>query len=138
VQGPSIAEQIRKTLDSWLAAFNAKDTTTLFSLYDPNTVYANANAARMDGVAGLRPWYVEALEDPSLRVFFIEETLFESEDLAFIAGKYHFKHIQVGGRYEHGACGRVALLFRRAADGEWLLAYDIDNSPPDVTPADFN
>jgi ketosteroid isomerase-like protein len=120
-----------------LAAFNAKDTASLFSLYDPHTVYANAASPRMDGIEAVMPWYEEVFQEPSLHVFFIEETLFESDGLALIAGKYHFKNLQADGSYQPGGGGRVALVFRRAADGRWLLAYDIDNNPPDVSAADF-
>jgi len=137
MQCPSSAAQIRQALDRWLKAFNTKDADTFFTLYDPDTVYANAGAALMTGVEGLRPWYEEAFKDQSLRVYFKEETLFESDGMALIAGKYHFKKLQGDGRLEPGASGRVALLYRRATDGRWLLAYDIDNTPPDSSAADF-
>ncbi|MGH3643993.1 MAG: YybH family protein [Mycobacterium sp.] len=130
-------DQVRAVLDRWLAAFNAKDSQTLFSLYDPDTVYANSGSGRMDGVEGLRPWYEEVFEDRSLRVLFKEETLFEDDALALIAGKFHFRNLQADGSYQSGGCGRVALLFRRAKDGAWRLAYDIDNKAPDVFPTDF-
>ena len=130
-------DQVRAVLDRWLAAFNAKDSKTLFSLYDPETVYANSRSGRMDGVEGLRPWYERVFKDGSLRVLFKEETLFEVDGLALIAGKFHFRNLQADGSHRSGGCGRVALLFRRDKDGAWRLAYDIDNEAPDVFPADF-
>ncbi|HWD01315.1 MAG TPA: nuclear transport factor 2 family protein [Amycolatopsis sp.] len=133
----STADQVRNTLDRWLTAFNEKDADTLFSLYDPDTVYANAGAARMEGVDGLKPWYEEVLKDSSLRVYFKEETLFDSEDLALIAGKFHFRNHSADGSFTPGPAGRVAVLFRRSPDGQWKLAYDMDNTPPDVSAADF-
>lgn len=116
----STADQVRNTLDRWLTAFNEKDADTLFSLYDPDTVYANAGAARMEGVDGLKPWYEEVLKDSSLRVYFKEETLFDSEDLALIAGKFHFRNHSADGSFTPGPAGRVAVgvspVSRRAVE----------------------
>lgn len=137
MQVPSSADQVREALDGWLAAFNAKDLETLFSSYDPETVYANAGAPLMKGIDSLKPWYERVLEDRSLHVYFKEETLFESDGLALIAGKYHFRNKHDDGSSVPGPAGRVAILFRRAADGRWKLAYDMDNTPPDASPSDF-
>lgn len=137
MQPSSSAREVRETMDRWLAAFNAKDADTLFSIYDPETVYANAGAPLMQGVASVKPWYDRVLEDRSLRVYFKEETLFESDGLALIAGKFLFKNLEEDGSYSPGSAGRVAVLFRRAEDGQWKLAYDMDNRPPDASPSDF-
>jgi len=32
----------------------------------------------------------------------------------------------------------VALVYRRAPDDRWLLLFDMDNTPPDVGPGDFD
>lgn len=137
VEEQANGDQVRAVLDRWLAAFNAKDSKTLFSLYDPETVYANSGSGRMDGVEGLRPWYEAVFKDRSLCVLFKEETLFEVNGLALIAGKFHFRYLQADGSHRPGGCGRVALLFREDEDGAWRLAYDIDNEAPDVLPVDF-
>jgi len=52
--------KVRQNLTAWLAASNAKDADALFALYDPQSVYANAGAPLMRGVAEVRPWYEQA------------------------------------------------------------------------------
>ena len=133
----STASQVRAALNVWLAAFNAKDLDALMACYDPDIVYANASAPLRRGVAQVRASFEPAMAAPGMRLRFSEETLVEGSELALIAGKYLFEQVQPNGEAAAGSAGRVVLLYRRSADGRWLLAYDADNAPPDVSAADF-
>ena len=137
MQDPNAAQQVREVLNTWLVAFNAKDTSTLFSLYDPEAVYANSNAPLMRGIEEIRPWYEHAFETVTSTLLFKEEVLFQKGDMALLVGKFYFRPSNGSTDNESGETGRVALTYRRAEDDRWLLLYDMDNTPPDVLPQDF-
>lgn len=130
-------EAVRESLNRWLDAFNRQDADCLLSQYDEEAVYANSGSPLMRGKGEIRPWFEAALGGTPMRVLFKEETIFVTSEMAFIGGKYHFRIQGSSGQWEGGEAGRVGLLFRRQADGRWLMLHDMDNNPPDALPADF-
>ncbi len=130
--------KVRENLTTWLEAFNEKDIDKLFSLYDEESVYANAGAALMTGKENIKGWYLEAFKMVEGTLLYKEETACQEGGLALLVGKYFFQPPQ-GSESSADAhlTGRVALVYRKAADGRWLLLFDMDNMPPDVTPSDF-
>lgn len=129
--------KVRENLDTWMKAFNAKDLDTLFSLYDPESIYANAGAPLMRGVEQIRPWYSEAFSVMEGTLLHEEEAAFQEGNMAFLLGRYYFKPPAGSSNEQEGMTGRVALIYRKSTDGRWLLLFDMDNMPPDITPADF-
>jgi ketosteroid isomerase-like protein len=127
----------RETLAAWLSAFNAKDIESLCALYDPQSLYANAAAPIVHGIEQIKPWYVNAFAMISGTLLFKEEALFQESTMALLIGKYYFKAL-TGNEETSGDTGRVALVYRLSEDGHWLLLFDMDNTPPDVTPKDFD
>ncbi len=130
---------VRENLTKWLAAFNAKDIDGLMSLYDEDSLYANAEAPLLRGVQQIRPWYEQAFELITGTLMYKEEAGMQSGSLAMLIGKYFFSP-PVGEPIPEQAqlTGRVSLLYQRDKRGDWRLVFDMDNTPPDVMPADFN
>lgn len=139
MQDPNAAQQVREAMNKWLVAFNTKDAQTLFSLYDPEAVYANDNAPLMRGIKQIRPWFEHAFETVnSLTLFFKEEVFFQEDNMALLVGKFYFRPLNENTNNQSGQTGRVALVYRRRPqDNNWLLLYDMDNRPPDAVPQDF-
>ena len=128
----TVEAEVRAPLADWLTAFNHKNPDAFYRLYDPEIVYANEHAPLRRGLDQVRDSFTDAFATPESRISFREEALFASADLALITGTYHFAMLAVDDSLTAGASGRVALLYRRAADGRWLLTFDIDNTPPDA------
>ena len=132
-------EGVRQNLEAWLAAFNAKDIDALFSLYDSESVYANAGAPLMRGVAEIRPWYEAAFESVAGTLHHREETAFVEGNMALLSGVYYFEPPAGTTPPENASLtGRVLLAYRRDVSGQWKLLFDMDNTPPDVSPALFD
>ncbi len=127
--------KVRQNLKTWLKAFNSQDIKTLFSLYDPESIYANASAPLMCGIEQIRPWYKQAFTNTNGTLLHKEEAAFQEGNMAVLIGSYYFKPPHENK--EHGPTGRVALIYRRNTDGNWLLLFDMDNTPPDIKPEDF-
>ena len=132
---PDAVTQIRANLDSWLAAFNAKDIDALMALYDPESSYANANAPYRTTLEDIREGFAAGFSALNATLQFKEETAVAGSDMGLLVGKYYFAPPQ--GETSPGPTGRVALVYRKQADGSWKLLFDMDNAPPDVSPADF-
>jgi len=126
---------IRANLDLWLAAFNAKDIDALMALYDPDSSYANANAPFIDDLPTIRARYSATFAGVNGTLLFKEEKAFAGTDMGLIVGKYYFAPPE--GTDGDGPTGRVSLVYRKQADGTWKLLFDMDNTPPDISPADF-
>ena len=131
-------EKVRAELDAWLAAFNAKDVDTLITYYDPESVYANAAAPLLRGVEQIEPWFKQAFPNIKGTLHYKEETAFLEGTMALLSGIYYFEPpAGVTPTEGDNLTGRVLVAFRRNAAGEWKLLFDIDNAPPDVSPALF-
>ncbi|KIC48668.1 nuclear transport factor 2 family protein [Tateyamaria sp. ANG-S1] len=124
----------RATLTAWLAAFNGKDLDALFALYTQDSVYANAKAPLKLGLDAVKPWYAGSIPNLKGRLLHKEEAAWQSGNLAGILGSYYFEPPTAeAGTGKEGSTGRVFLLFRKE-DGAWRMAFDMDNTPEDVSP----
>lgn len=129
---------VRDNIAGWLAAFNAKDVGALKSYYDPESYYANAAAPMYHGVDAIMTWYEQAFAAVAGKLHFKEEFLIEESNMALLVGKYYFAPPAGDPAPADNATGRVALVYRRAPGNRWLLLFDMDNTPPDVSPGDFD
>ncbi len=129
---------VRENIAGWLAAFNAKDLDALKSFYDPESSYANAAAPMYHGIDAIMGWYEQAFATVTGTLHFREEFLIEEGSMALLVGKYYFAPPSGDPAGAENATGRVALVYRRAPDDRWLLLFDMDNTPPDVGPGDFD
>lgn len=127
---------VRANLTAWLAAFNAKDIDALMALYDAESSYASAGAPLITGEADIRERYQGAFAAITGTLLFKEEKAFVEGGMGLLVGQYYFKPPQ--GAAQTGGTGRVALVYRKQADGSWKLLFDMDNTPPDVTPENFD
>lgn len=138
VQDQDELAKVRGNLEDWLKAFNAKDIEALFTLYDPDSIYANAGSALMRGIEQIKPWYVEALSNTQGTLLYKEESALQDGNLAMLLGAYYFQPPdKVRPPVDAHLTGRVVLIYRRNQNGEWKLLFDMDNAPPDITPASF-
>lgn len=138
VQQSNELDKVRQNLKTWLNAFNAKDIGTLSTLYDPESLYANAGAPLMRGIDEIRPWYEQAFKSIEGILQYREEAAFVEGNMAMLLGAYYFRPPEgATPPAEAHLTGRVSLIYRRNASGEWKLLFDMDNTPPDVTPETF-
>ncbi len=127
-------EEVRQRVKSWLIAFNSKNEDDLFALFHPEMIYANDGAALMRGTDQVQPWYQQAFQMMTGRALFREEAIVIEGNSALVVGKFYFEPAEEGGI---GETGRVAMIWRKAPQGQWLLSFDMDNRPPDSLAEDF-
>ena len=126
----------RAALDQWVGAFNARDLDALMAQYDDEIVYLNAGAPAAVGSEAVRASFqgmFGAVEGFTLR--YQELQAFGGADMAVLIGTYMLE--PPAGVEVPAPTGRVSLVYRLTDDGTWKLIHDIDNNPPDATPAVF-
>ncbi|MEM6942238.1 MAG: nuclear transport factor 2 family protein [Pseudomonadota bacterium] len=132
-------DKARAALDAWLAALNAKDIDALVDIYDPEIVYANAVAPLLQGVDQIKQWFEKILPNIKGKLLYKEETAFLEGTMALLSGVYYFEPpAGVTPAEDDNLTGRVLVALRRNAAGEWKFLFDMDNMPPDVSPALFS
>lgn len=82
--------------------------------------------------------YGQALATVTGTLHFREEFLIEKSSMALPVGKYYFTPPSGDPAAANYTTGRVAPVYRRAPGDRWLLLFDMDNTPPDVAPGDFD
>lgn len=128
----------RAALDAWLAALNAKDIDAIVDIYDPEIVYANAVAPLLRGVDQIKQWFEKVFPHIKGTLRYKEETAFLEGTMALLSGVYYFEPpAGVILAEDDNLTGRVLVVLRRNAAGEWKFLFDMDNTPPDVSPALF-
>lgn len=132
-------DRARATLEAWLAALNAKDIDALIAVYDPEIVYANAVAPLLQGVDQIQSWFEKILPHIKGTIQYKEETAFLEGTMALLSGVYYFEPpAGVTPANDENLTGRVLVALRRNSAGEWKFLFDMDNTPPDVSPALFS
>ncbi|MEL7111887.1 MAG: nuclear transport factor 2 family protein [Pseudomonadota bacterium] len=132
-------DKARATLDAWLAALNAKDIDALVAVYDPEIVYANAAAPLLQGVDQIKQWFEKIFPNIKGTLRYQEETAFLEGTIALLSGVYYFETPSgVTPAENENLTGRVLVALRRSEGGEWKFLFDMDNAPPDVSPALFS
>ena len=131
-------QDIKDTLNAWLKAFNEKDINTLFSLYDLDSIFSNAEVPLIKDVDQIKAWYKVAFEQAEGILLYKEEGAFFEGNIAFLVGAYYFQPLEdIASTEKSNSSGRASLVFRRNGEGMWKLVFDMDNTLPNVIPTDF-
>ncbi|HAS41741.1 MAG TPA: hypothetical protein DCS93_14780 [Microscillaceae bacterium] len=128
----TLENEIRNAMDQWLQAFNNNDIAQLMDNYDPAINYANSAKPLEVGIDTVKKGFVNSFAIKP-KVTFKEEQVIAGEDLGYIAGQFRVSGTSPADGSEVGEAGRVVAIFRKNAEGQWKLVFDMDNRPPDVT-----
>lgn len=129
-------DSIRGLMNSWLAAYNAKDIEALMSLYSEKIYYANNGNKLVRDTQTIRQNYTTQFKSGiNTTIDFSEELITTGKTLAHIAGKYRVNIPQADGGQQH-AYGRVLLIFEKQ-NTQWKLIVDFDNTGTDIATGSF-
>ncbi|WP_299434814.1 DUF4440 domain-containing protein [uncultured Aquimarina sp.] len=124
--------EVRNALDQWLKAFNDNDIEALMTVYDPEIVYANSAKPLEIGIPVVKKGFIDGFVIKP-KVFFKEEQTIAVDGLGYIAGQFKITGTNPEDDNAIEESGRVVVVFRKNASGQWKLVFDMDNRPPDVT-----
>lgn len=131
---PTNVAEVRKAIEEadsqQMAAFTTKDIAGMTANYAPDAVILPQNGPAVSGKENLEASFKEMSNTMSDMKWSI--TKFEaSGDIAYEVGTYT-ANIQMPGMPAMADKGKFVTVWKRQADGKWLIAVDIFNTdlPP--------
>jgi uncharacterized protein (TIGR02246 family) len=133
---PQPEPAIAKIIEAYVAGMKARDAAKIAELYAEDAVEMPPFQQPVKGRKAIRGYYEqqfkgEQMEFADLRLQRVESRM--SGDLAFDTGTYAQKVTPKGGQPTDDT-GNYLVILRRAADGQWRVAYAIYNSHVPPTP----
>ena len=106
----------------WLEAFNGNDAAGVAARYEPDARLMAPNMPTMEGRAQIEAFCSEFLATGA-KLDFSLATVHESPDMCAAVGRYE---MTIPGAPND--TGKFVEIWRKQADGSWLIADDIFNS----------
>jgi uncharacterized protein (TIGR02246 family) len=132
---PGLAETdgpIRAEGSRWAAYYKAGDLDSLMTLYTDDAIVALHGQPALYGKDAVRQYFSTRIGKADTQ-FELDYELEEVHgDIAYIISKYWLvaTNRETGSMYRDA--GRSLLVYKRGANGDWLIAADIDQATPDV------
>lgn len=124
---------IRAAAAEWVTAFKAGDIDALMALYTPDAFLALHGQPAMRGTDAIRDYFAPKLGTAEVEFLLDFEEIQVHGDVAHLVSKYWYLSVPKAGGTPLRDAGRSALIYKKAADGSWLIYLDIDQQTPDVT-----
>jgi uncharacterized protein (TIGR02246 family) len=121
-----VRKAIEEGAERWMTAFNGKDAATLASFYAADAIILPPNGPRVSGRANLEALFTEMFAiggDLKLAITHVDA----SGDLAYEVGSYSMS-IQMPGTPPMADTGKYVAVWKRQADGKWLIVADTWNT----------
>ena len=116
----------------WAEYYKAGDLDGLMTLYMDDVVVALHGQPALYGKAAVRDYFSTRIGKAET-VFELDYELVEVHgDIAYIISKYWLHATDRDSGEVYKDAGRSLLVYKRAADGRWKIAADIDQATPDV------
>ncbi len=125
-------QQIEQAADAWIAAYRAADIEALMALYMPDAIVALHGQPILWGREAVRAYFAPGLGRAEVEFRLAIERIEVHGDIAYLLSKYWFTRQPQDGGPDVRDAGRSLLIYKRAADGSWKIALDIDQATPDV------
>jgi ketosteroid isomerase-like protein len=134
--GKEDATQIRKMLQDFTAAYNAKDVAKIATFFSPGASLMPPNRNTLRGVDAVKGFYDARVNEEGATDLVIEPQAIEGQgSIAYIVGTFSLK-LEPGGVPGRHDRGKVVWILRKLA-GQWKFEWQIMASdlPPVVPPA---
>ena len=121
-----VRKAIEEDLERFTTAFNAKDAANLASLYAVDAIILPPNRPLVSGRANFEPWFKDQFaicSDLKLTISNVDA----SGELAYHIGSYTLG-IQIPGMPPMTDTGKHVTIWKRQADGKWLIVTEIFNT----------
>ena len=119
--------------DAWVTAYNAADADGVANLYTEDAIDMPSEQPTLTGRAAIREHMAAQFGMGTAVATVTSAELQLMGDWAYDRGAYTVNITPAAGGDAMMMGGRYIVILRKQADGSWLLARGIDNSP--VAPA---
>jgi uncharacterized protein (TIGR02246 family) len=117
-------QQIRDLIDNWNRASAAGDISTILSLMDEDAVFLRAGHPPMRGREAFAAQFKQAIEQVRIEATSDVQEIDVSGDMAYCWNELSVTMTPLKGGTPMRHSGPVLTIFRKKADGTWVLSRD--------------
>ncbi|HXY19868.1 MAG TPA: DUF4440 domain-containing protein [Gemmatimonadales bacterium] len=122
----------RQMDSSWSAAVAAGDTAGMTAMYAPDAMVQPPNMPAVHGMQAIRGFY-KAMTSVKVNIQLAQETADGAGDFMYTTGRYHYQ--QMPAETGPSEDGKYLEVFRRGADGKWMLVAESWSANAPTAPA---
>jgi ketosteroid isomerase-like protein len=135
--GKTDVDQIKQMVQSFVAAYNAKDVEKIGTFFSGNAALMPANQNTLRGTESIKSWFDLRVKDQGARDLVVEPLAIEGHGpLGYVAGTFSLNLQPPDGSPAQHDRGKVLWIVHKYA-GQWKFDCQIMSSdlPPVVPPA---
>jgi len=117
-------QQIRDLIDNWTRASAAGDISKILSLMDEDAVFLRAEQPPMRGREAFAAQFQKAIEQVRIEAASDIKEIDVSGDMAYCWNELSVTMTPLKGGPPMRHTGPVLTIFRKKADGKWVLSRD--------------
>ena len=117
-------QQIRDLIDNWTRASAAGDISRILSLMDEDAVFLRAEQPPMRGREAFAAQFQKAIEQVRIEAASDIKEIDVSGDMAYCWNELSVTMTPLKGGPPMRHTGPVLTIFRKKADGKWVLSRD--------------
>jgi uncharacterized protein (TIGR02246 family) len=117
-------QQIRDLIDNWNRASASGDISKILSLMDEDAVFLRAQHPAMRGRAAFAAQFQKAIEQLRIEATSNVQEIDISGDMAYCWNELSVTMTPLKGGTSMQHTGPVLTIFRKKADGSWVLSRD--------------
>jgi len=117
-------QQIRDLIDNWTKASAAGDISKILSLMDGDVVFLRAGQPAMRGREAFAAQFQKAIEQVRIEATSNVQEIDVSGDMAYCWNELSVTMTLLSGGPPMRHKGPVLTIFRKKADGTWILSRD--------------
>ena len=121
-------QAVTAALDQWLGGLDSGNLDQMVATCDPDVIVCNQNQPTQVGLDAIREKYAPLIEAATFSSGFDVQNLKLHGDFAVVVGRFTVEMTDKTTGAKRAASGRLALNYRRHADGSWKMLLDIDNN----------
>lgn len=126
-------EQVRTAAEQWKSFYEAGDYDGLMTLYDENPrVYLHGQPAII-GMQAVRDFFKPSVGKAKSEFKLDYEIIEINGSTATLVSKYWLTVETDNPEQPYRDQGRSLLIYKKDSNGDWKIAYDIDQATPDVS-----
>lgn len=121
-------DNVKAAVDQWLTSLDSGNLQGMLDTCDPECITANEKSPTTVGIQHISEKYTPRIDAATFKSGFDIQHMAIYGDFAMVLGHFDVEMTNKASGEKSGGLGRLALGYRRHADGSWKMVFDMDNN----------